>query len=85
MSNTDDKTYADKMKEGLGERQAVSPDKLRERQVVFHSILLFFAMEKEEQETYLPAIDPQITYVEDGDTGDTTIYPAQYLCMRSLA
>lgn len=42
-------------------------------------------MEKEDQEKYLPVIDPIVRYVCDGDTGDTTIYPAHYFGMRSMA
>jgi len=59
--------------------------RIEERQTVWHSILLFFAMEKEDQEKYLPVIDPIVRYVCDGDTGDTTIYPAHYFGMRSMA
>lgn len=58
---------------------------LQEEQIVAHSILLFFAMEKEGRETYLPSIDPKIEYVWDGDTGGTTPYPAHYFSMRAVA
>ena len=45
--------------------------------------MLFFAMDREEQHQYLPAIDPEIEYIADGATGDKTKYPAYYFSMRA--
>lgn len=61
-----------------------SPEKIEQRKIVAHSIMLFFAMEKVEQEQYLPAIDPEVKYVWDGDTGDKTKYPAYYFSFRAM-
>ena len=61
-----------------------TPEKIEQRKIVAHSIMLFFAMDKKEQEQYLPAIDPEVEYVRDGDTGEKTKYPAYYFSSRAM-